>query len=235
MEASGGHLQSTVPAPVNDVQVVENGVGLHQVKTVVAETPKNSSGGMTLGTMSASPDPNSDAASIHSMPAVHTSEPAWSVAQGPSLVSAESSPLSTRPSPASPSRSNTMHEGSSNTQQQRRGRHRSAIEVRFCILQTLSSSYQGRCPASVAQPALRVLQQFNASAGSSILFFPRTHSSISSSVRTSSNKFRGRVSSIFPSSPSSHDSPATRITPTHFTGTRTFSTCNDLRTFPLPF
>lgn len=78
--------------------------------------------------------PVSDAASVHSMPAVRITEPATPVDQARSPVSNEFSSLSGRAPPASPvtptSRSNTPQEDSTSlTQQQRRARHRSAIEV----------------------------------------------------------------------------------------------------------
>jgi len=122
MQASGGHLQNTVPAHMGDLQV---GGVLHQVKPVVAEAPKDSGEHEPLGAISARPDHTSDAASVHSMPAVHVTEPTSPVVQGPSSVSAESSLVSTPP---------PMQEESSITQQQRRARHRSAIEVSFLKL-----------------------------------------------------------------------------------------------------
>ncbi|KAF8973714.1 hypothetical protein BDZ97DRAFT_1912184 [Flammula alnicola] len=71
-------------------------------------------------------DLTSDAASAHSMPAVHITEPTSPLAQ----LSTEVASLSTRPPPPSPSRSNTMQEELLSSQQQRRTRHRSAIEPR---------------------------------------------------------------------------------------------------------
>ncbi|PPQ89596.1 hypothetical protein CVT25_012341 [Psilocybe cyanescens] len=87
------------------------------------------------GVTSEPADHSSDAASVHSMPAVHVTAPSSPVARGPSPISSHAALLSTRsplPSPLpSPSRSNTMQsEESSVSQQQRRARHRSAIEPR---------------------------------------------------------------------------------------------------------
>ncbi|KAH9486779.1 GYF domain-containing protein mpd2 [Psilocybe cubensis] len=81
------------------------------------------------------PDHPDDVASVHSMPAVHVTAPSSPLVPAPSPVSSHAALLSTRspvPSPLpSPSRSNTMQSDESSTsQQQRRARHRSAIEPR---------------------------------------------------------------------------------------------------------
>lgn len=139
MQASGGHLQNTVPTHMGDLQLVDSDGVLHQVKPVVTETPKDSGEHGSLG--DARPDHTLDAASVHSMPAVHVTEPTSPVVQGPSSISAESSLLSTSP---------PMPEESSITQQQRRARHRSAMEVSFVkILQPLPFPHQNLSPASL--------------------------------------------------------------------------------------
>lgn len=131
MQASGGHFQNTVPTHMGDLQVVESGGVLHQMKPVVTETPKDSGEPGSRSDISARPNHTSNAASVHSMPAVQVTEPTSPVVQGPSSVSAESSLLSTPP---------PMQEELSITQQQRRARHRSAIEVSLLkILQPLLS------------------------------------------------------------------------------------------------
>ncbi|KAF9535874.1 hypothetical protein CPB83DRAFT_842496 [Crepidotus variabilis] len=84
--------------------------------------------------ISTTADHTSDITSINSMPAVHITEPSSPMRERESPTSTEATMLSTahRPPPPSPSRSSTMQEESTQpvTSNQRRARHRSAMEPR---------------------------------------------------------------------------------------------------------
>lgn len=92
------------------------------------------------------PDPHQmlDAVSVHSMPAVHITEPC-SPPDHRSPVSNKPASLSARPPPPLPSpvpsRTNTMQEEPSSTHQQRRARHCSAVEVCMSQCRALQCSY----------------------------------------------------------------------------------------------
>ncbi|KXN89883.1 hypothetical protein AN958_04887 [Leucoagaricus sp. SymC.cos] len=113
-----------VPGPDSVVESVK--IATDHVKE--SSSPLASSRGASLST---SPDQGSDAASVHSMPAVLVSEPPPLAARRPSTSASHapapappSRPLSTLPQRSQPDSPTPL------SHQQRRARHRSAIEVR---------------------------------------------------------------------------------------------------------
>lgn len=128
---STGAEQPRVSSSVLDASVVE-GVKIATDHLKEDNSPLSSSRGASLST---SPDQGSDAVSVHSMPAVHISESTPSSTQRPS-TSTSNAPApqpSSRPPPAAPQSPVPQQETPATTtlsQQQRRVRHRSAIEVR---------------------------------------------------------------------------------------------------------
>ncbi|KAJ3517364.1 hypothetical protein NLJ89_g535 [Agrocybe chaxingu] len=131
------HDHSNDAPPITEVQVVD-GLGgnidlddvmkVSDTSKVVQDSPMLES--MRGASISTSVDQTSDGASVHSMPAVHITEPTSPGPQRPSPTSPEATLLDSRPPPPSPARSSTFQEEGSLSQQQRRARHRSAIEPR---------------------------------------------------------------------------------------------------------
>lgn len=145
-------------AVVDDVKIVAEHVKQED------NSPLASSRGPSLST---SPDHASDAASVHSMPAVHVSESAPSDARRPS-TSASNAPVphpSSRP-PSAPQSPIPQQENTPTalSQQQRRARHRSAIEVcplpshNIYMLMKAFSRFVQLFTGSLNQQALRLLQ-----------------------------------------------------------------------------
>jgi hypothetical protein len=118
--------QVQVLESVLDTGVVE-GAKITAAHDKENSSPLVSSRGASLST---SPDQASDAASVHSMPAVHISEPPPPPTRRPSTAApnanvpaASGRPVSTVAQSSAPQSATAL------TQQQRRARHRSAIEV----------------------------------------------------------------------------------------------------------
>ncbi|KAF8167951.1 hypothetical protein B0H34DRAFT_670257 [Crassisporium funariophilum] len=122
------------PRSIAEVQVAHTLETNLELK-VPNEPPKNvesnplpeSTRGASISTEA---DLNSDTASVHSMPAVHVTEPTSPVVQRASPVSSEAAVSSTRLPPPSPGRSNTLQEDGAIGGSHRRARHRSAMEIR---------------------------------------------------------------------------------------------------------
>ncbi|TFK41007.1 hypothetical protein BDQ12DRAFT_733353 [Crucibulum laeve] len=128
-EQNDTHQRETQGAEIihgPDATMVMQGVKM------VDNTPKDDTNPVLESTRSPTPlstsiDQHSDVASVHSMPAVHITEPSPPAANRPFTQPSAETPR--RPPPPSPSRSQTLQEEGSFSQQQRRARHRS-VEVR---------------------------------------------------------------------------------------------------------
>ena len=138
-------MPDTDDASIAEIQVstqYDPAMALDDVKVTVEKANDVDASPMVESTRGASISTNaehtSDIASIHSMPAVHITEPSSPLVQRTSPMASESTLLSTRPPPPSPARSSTLQDDSSITSLQRRARHRSAIEVSACIQPTSS-------------------------------------------------------------------------------------------------
>lgn len=157
------------PRGIEEIEV-PNGLDHGGVKNSTPEETKEDSSPMLEssrgGSLSTNPEQISDGVSVHSLPVVHVTEPDASLHRMPSTgPNGESSTNPSRMVPSSPSRSQTPQEGGLPSQQQRRARHRSAIEVTIkyvvviLILIILSGSF--------FQQALWILHKSHPSKGPS--------------------------------------------------------------------
>lgn len=126
-ELTAGVHQVDVSHPIDSALTIQS-------LKIAADTPKEDSSPITDSTrgpsLSASQDHNSDAASVHSMPAVLGPSPTSLITDRPSTTSSVTPSNQLQRAPlAVPSRTQAPQDDSSITQQQRRARHRSAIEV----------------------------------------------------------------------------------------------------------
>jgi hypothetical protein len=117
-----------VPSGLDDENAVQG------VKISTSQETKEDSSPMhdssRGGSLSTNPEQISDGVSVHSLPVVHVTESDNPLHSRPSTGrTGESSNNSNRALPSSPSRSQTPQEEGPLSQQQRRARHRSAIEV----------------------------------------------------------------------------------------------------------
>lgn len=117
-------VQAVHPDALDEITVVTQPPQKDETDPLLLESARTS-------TVSSNQTQMSDGGSIHSVPAVQITETTSPARGATSPLSIETNSLSGPPPLPSPSRSQNMQEETLNAaQQQRRARHRSAIEVR---------------------------------------------------------------------------------------------------------
>lgn len=174
------------PTDVHEVEVthpIDSALAIQGLR-ITTDTLKEDSGPITHSTrgpsLPTSQDHNSDAASVHSMPAVLVSSPTSLTVDRPSTASSvtPSQHLQRAPLPA-PARTHTLPDDSSITQQQRRVRHRSAIEVIIVALFTHICSLTFGHRRFVHQAGYRVSLQILYTDG---IIYPVVHHRLSKNI-----------------------------------------------------